>query len=246
MGMDTSSRPRVAMILAAGKGTRMRPLTLTTPKPLLLAAGKPLIEWHIERLVAAGFQKIVINHSWLGEQLEAAVGDGRRWGIAIHWSAEPEPLETGGGIMKALPLLGSAPFLVVNGDVFTDVDFANLSLKSGKLSHLIMVTNPDHNPKGDFTLAHDVVDQTMQPDGERLTFSGVSILHPRLFDGCGGDESGVFPMALLLRKAMDKGLVSGERHAGYWLDVGTPERFQTLEGDLLSGRAGKLSGSRQP
>ncbi len=244
MGRDTVTdnepvaviRPRVAMILAAGKGTRMQPLTLTTPKPLLQAAGKPLIEWHIERLAAAGFQTLVINHHWLGEQLEQAIGDGSRWGVSIHWSAEHELLETGGGIYKALPLLGDEPFLVINGDVFTDIHFADLSLAKDKLAHLVMVSNPAHNPAGDFFLDQGLLTPQGNGNGQKLTYSGVSVLHPRLFqEGLTEPLSAAFPLAPLLVWAMAQHGVSGEHHSGYWLDVGTPERLQTLEQDLLNG-----------
>ncbi len=242
-------QPRVAMILAAGKGTRMRPLTLTTPKPLLPAAGKPLIEWHIERLVQAGFHTLVINHSWLGEQLERTIGNGSRWNITIHWSAEPKLLETGGGIRNALPMLGNEPFLVVNGDVFTDVDFSSLKVSSGKLAHLVMVPNPEHNPEGDFILRSGILNSVRENKisrgrscdgsvaGEPFTFSGISILDPRLF---ANQTATAFPLAPLLKETMAKGQVSGELHTGYWLDVGTPERLKTLEEDLLSNLGNKL------
>ena len=211
----------------------MRPLTLETPKPLLAAAGKPLIVWHIERLVKAGFKTIVINHSWLGEKLEQAIGHGERWGISIYWSPEEALLETGGGILHALPLIGESPFLVVNGDVFTDLDFTSLSLADDMLAHLVLVDNPVHNPEGDFSLKGRLV----QGRGDnRLTFSGVSILHPKLFEK---EQPGVFPLAPLLVQAMNQELVTGESYQGYWLDVGTPERLHTLEEDLLSGRCGR-------
>ncbi|MCL6271810.1 nucleotidyltransferase family protein [Sansalvadorimonas sp. 2012CJ34-2] len=220
------------MILAAGKGERMRPLTLETPKPLLPAAGKPLIVWHIERLAKAGFKKLVINHAWLGEKLEQAIGNGDKWGIDILWSRESEPLETGGGIHKALPLIGEEPFLLVNGDVFTDLDFSRLSLPEGKLAHLVLVPNPGHNTNGDFTLRNGLLHE--QGD-ELITYSGISVLHPKLFAGC---QPGKFQLAPLFREFIDKGQISGERHNGYWLDVGTPERLQNLEDDILSGRIG--------
>ncbi len=237
-----SVHPTTAMILAAGKGTRMRPLTLTTPKPLIPAGGKPLIVWHIERLAQAGIKRIIINHSWLGEQLEQAIGDGQRWGVEIRWSREDTLLETGGGIFNALPLLGCEPFLLVNGDVFTDIDFTRLTLPDKMLGHLVLVNNPDHNPDGDFQLKAHLVnvgssdvgkaDVGNQEKEQLFTFSGVSILHPQLFNKC---QAGVFPLAPLLKEAMISERVSGECHKGYWLDVGTPERLQTLEKDIAAG-----------
>lgn len=223
-----------AMILAAGLGTRMRPLTLATPKPLLPVAGKPLIEYHIERLVAAGVSDIVINHAWLGEQLEAYIGEGDRFGAVVHWSAETEPLETGGGIFKALPWLSEAgeAFLLVNGDVFTSYPFERLvsqRLSEECLAHLVMVSNPEHNPNGDFALQHGVVAET---GNNKLTFSGLSLLSPQLFNGC---SEGKFPLAPLLRSAMRSGQVSGEHYSGYWRDIGTPERLQEVSEDIKKG-----------
>jgi MurNAc alpha-1-phosphate uridylyltransferase len=223
-----------AMILAAGLGTRMRPLTLTTPKPLLPVAGKPLIEYHIERLVAAGVTEIVINHAWLGEQLESCIGDGQRFGSVVHWSAETEPLETGGGIFKALPLLseGGEPFLLINGDLFTNYPLAQLvnqTLESQNLAHLVMVTNPEHNPDGDFQLQ---LGRVKEQGDAKLTFSGLSLISPQLFDGC---SAGKFPLAPLLRKAMQTGQISGEHFLGYWRDIGTPERLQDVSEDIAKG-----------
>lgn len=224
-----------AMILAAGLGTRMRPLTLTTPKPLLPVAGKPLIEYHIERLVAAGVTEIVINHAWLGEQLEAWAGDGHRWGASIHWSVETESLETGGGVLRALPQLSQQgePFLLINGDVFTNYPFASLlshSLAKGDLAHLVMTLNPAHHPTGDFQLQQGRV---IEKGEMKLTFSGISLLTPQLFDGC---HEGKFPLAPLLRNAMQSDRVSGEFFAGYWRDIGTPERLQDVSDDINKGR----------
>ncbi|BBB25250.1 N-acetylmuramate alpha-1-phosphate uridylyltransferase MurU [Amphritea japonica] len=224
-----------AMILAAGLGTRMRPLTLNTPKPLLPVAGKPLVQYHIERLVKAGITEIVINHAWLGEKLEAYVGDGSRFGAKVTWSAESEPLETGGGIFKALPLLSEdgAPFLLINGDVFTNYSFGCLlsqRLAVGSMAHLILVSNPAHNPGGDFQLQDD---QVLDKGSDCLTFSGISVLSPRLFDGC---SKGKFPLAPLLRNAMQSGRVSGESFSGYWRDIGTPERLQEVSEDIEKGR----------
>ncbi|WP_304640305.1 N-acetylmuramate alpha-1-phosphate uridylyltransferase MurU [Pseudomonas sp.] len=209
-----------AMVLAAGKGERMRPLTLHTPKPLLPVAGKPLIQWHLEALRRAGVSEIVINHAWLGEQLEAAFGDGSELGLRILWSAEGEPLETGGGIFHALPLLGSEPFMLVNGDIWTNFDFATLRPLSGVLAHLVLVPNPPYKASGDFVLADGLARNPHA--GEGLTFSGISIIDPRLFDGC---RAGAFALAPLLRRAADQGLVSGELFGGSWIDVGTPDRL---------------------
>jgi len=221
-----------AMILAAGKGERMRPLTLHTPKPLVQAAGKPLIEYHLEALARAGFTEVVINHAWLGEQIEAHLGDGQRFGLSIRYSPEGEPLETGGGIFKALPLLGNEPFLLVNGDIWTDYDFAGLRAPLDGLAHLVLVDNPGHHGRGDFRLLDGrVVDGDDAPG--TLTFSGISVLHPALFDGC---QPGAFKLAPLLRQAMAEGRVSGERHSGLWVDVGTLERLAAVE-RLIAGRA---------
>lgn len=212
-----------AMILAAGKGERMRPLTLHTPKPLVRVAGVPLIEYHVRALARAGFTELVINHAWLGGQLEAYLGDGAQFGVRIRYSPEGEPLETGGGIRRALPLLGEAPFLVVNGDVWTDYDFARLRRPLADLAHLVLVDNPAHHPGGDFHLQGERVDEHGQP---RLTYSGLAVLSPGLF---AGTEDGAFKLAPLLRRAMTAGKVSGERHAGHWVDVGTLERLAEVE-----------------
>ncbi|MFC3609438.1 N-acetylmuramate alpha-1-phosphate uridylyltransferase MurU [Stutzerimonas tarimensis] len=212
-----------AMILAAGKGERMRPLTLHTPKPLIRAAGVPLIEYHVRALAAAGFRELVINHAWLGEQIAAYLGDGARFGVEISYSPEAEPLETGGGIRRALPLLGEAPFLVVNGDIWTDCDFAGLRRPLAGLAHLLLVDNPAHHPQGDFHLQQGRVDDGGQP---RLTYSGIGVFSPALFAGTG---EGAFKLAPLLRRAMAEGRVSGERHAGRWVDVGTLERLAEVE-----------------
>lgn len=214
-----------AMILAAGKGERLRPLTLHTPKPLVRAAGVPLIEYHLRALAAAGFNELVINHAWLGQQIEDHLGDGSRFGVSIRYSPEGEPLETGGGIFKALPLLGDEPFLVVNGDIFTDYAFAQLRKPLAGLAHLVLVDNPAHHPQGDFLLTGGQVSDG-QGAGERLTYSGLAVLSPQLFEGC---EPGAFKLAPLLRQAMARGLVSGERHAGRWIDVGTHERLADVE-----------------
>lgn len=214
-----------AMILAAGKGERMRPLTLTTPKPLVRAGGVPLIEYHLRALAAAGFTDIVINHAWLGQQIEDYLGDGSRYGVSIQYSAEGEPLETGGGIFRALPLLGDEAFVVVNGDIWTDYDFSVLHQPINGLAHLVLVGNPPHHPAGDFSLVETrVLDG--QPGAGTLTYSGIAVLHPQLFDGC---TEGAFKLAPLLRKAMADGQVTGEQLRGQWVDVGTHERLAEVE-----------------
>lgn len=214
-----------AMILAAGKGERMRPLTLTTPKPLIRAGGVPLIEYHLRALAAAGFTEIVINHAWLGQQIEDYLGDGSRYGVHIQYSPEGEPLETGGGIFRALPLLGDEAFVVVNGDIWTDYDFSVLHQPIVGLAHLVLANNPDHHPAGDFQLIDGQV-RDAQPDVATLTYSGIAVLHPQLFEGC---SAGAFKLAPLLRTAMANGQVSGERLNGQWVDVGTHERLAQAE-----------------
>ena len=223
-----------AMILSAGLGTRMRPLTLTTPKPLLPVASKALIEYHIERLVKAGINEVVINHAWLGEQIELFLGNGDRYGAVIHYSPETEPLETGGGIFQALSWLtdDGEPFAVINGDVFTNYPFERLkdalSLDSdGLLAHLIMVDNPEHNPEGDF---HCDAGKLQVEGEEKYTFSGISVLSPQLF---ADSVAGKFQLAPLLKNAMNAGKVSGEYFSGYWRDIGTPERLQQVTDDVL-------------
>jgi MurNAc alpha-1-phosphate uridylyltransferase len=218
-----------AMILAAGRGERMRPLTDRTPKPLLPVGGKPLIVWHIQRLAAAGFRELVINHAHLGNQIEEALGNGCRFGVSIQYSPEGEALETAGGIANALPLLGKEPFVVVNGDIFTDYDFASLnhSLEDGLMAWLVLVDNPEHNPGGDFALCKDKV---MEQGAPMLTFSGIGIYRPALFSGIvPGNKARLAP---LLREAMRSGKVGGERHAGCWTDVGTPQRLAELDTSL--------------
>lgn len=217
-----------AMILAAGRGERMRPLTLHTPKPLIAVAGKPLIHWHLEALARAGLTELVINHAWLGDRLVAALGDGSAFGLRISWSAEGEPLETGGGIQRALPLLGSDPFVLVNGDIWTNYDFTGLELPDGQMAHLVLVDNPAHKEHGDFALQAGRVGN---PSGSGhanagLTYSGIAVLSPELF---AGQQAGAYALAPLLRAAADRGLVSGEYFAGQWLDVGTPERLAEAE-----------------
>jgi MurNAc alpha-1-phosphate uridylyltransferase len=216
-----------AMILAAGRGERLRPLTDSVPKPLVDLAGKPLIEYHLASLAQAGFREVVINQGHLGGQLASALGNGGRWGINIHWSDEqPTALETGGGIFKALPLLGTGPFLVINGDVWTDYPFARLRAIKCDWAHLVMVPNPAQNPDGDFAL----LGARIREDGPaRQTFSGIGVYHPRLFDGC---SPGKFSVVPLLRTAMRDHLVTGELFTGTWDDIGTLERLETLRQSL--------------
>ena len=213
-----------AMILAAGRGERMRPLTDHTPKPLLMAGGKPLIVWHIERLAAAGITELVINHAHLGQQIEDALGDGQQWQVTIRYSAEGTALETAGGIAYALPLLGDAPFLVVNGDVFTDIDYASLALPTGKLAHFVMVDNPPQHAAGDFALDNGLV---LESAADRLTFSGVGVYHPSLFDSV--QQGQAAKLAPLLKAAMQQQRVTGQHHHGLWHDIGTPERLEQLD-----------------
>lgn len=221
-----------AMILAAGKGERLRPLTLHTPKPLVRAGGMPLIEYHVRALAAAGVTELVINHAWLGQQIEDYLGDGAQFGVHIQWSAEQEPLETGGGIFKALPLLGREPFLLVNGDIWTRFDFSRLPARPEGLAHLVLVDNPAHNPQGDFCLQDGWVSTRQGQPG--LTFSGISVIDPALFTGC---QPGAFRLAPLLVEAMEQGLVTGERLPGAWVDVGTHERLAEVE-QLIAAERG--------
>ena len=224
-----------AMILAAGRGKRMMPLTADTPKPLLKVAGKPLLQHHIEKLKAAGIKDIVINHCYLGEQIEAFFGDGSKFGVSIQWSAETIALETAGGLRQALPLLGEQPFLSVNGDIWTDISFEKLlsnphirSLEQTKsLAHLVLVNNPAQNPGGDFGLRED---QVVNIASQKWTYSGVALYNPALIANC---EPGV-PQGLapLLRQAADKMQVTGELHQGLWHDIGTPDRLAALDNYL--------------
>ena len=214
-----------AMILAAGKGERMRPLTLTTPKPLIPVAGVPLIEYHLGALARAGFTEVVINHAWLGEKIEAHVGNGERFGLQVTYSRETQPLETGGGIFQALKYLGDEPFVVVNGDIWTDYNFAALRRPLAGLAHLVLVPNPEHHPEGDFLLKDGQV-QLPSTSVDTLTYSGIAVLHPKLF---ADSAAGAFKLAPLLRFAMRDGDVSGEPFDGHWIDVGTPERLAATE-----------------
>ncbi len=215
-----------AMILAAGRGVRMGPLTDRIPKPLLPVAGKPLIVHQIQRLAAAGIKDFVINHAYLGSMIEASLQDGGAWDVSIRYSPEREALETGGGIFNALPLLGDEPFWVVNGDIWCDFNVTARCLDEGFLAHLILVDNPAHHPQGDFVLQNGRVSEGT---AGRLTFSGIGLYHPQLFHGC---RAGGFPLAPLLRNAMQNKRVSGEAHHGVWIDVGTPERLAELEREL--------------
>ncbi len=222
------------MVLAAGRGERMRPITDTLPKPLVPVAGKPLIGYHLERLAHAGINEVVINLSWLGERIRAALGDGRDYGLSISYSEEgPVPLETGGGIFKALPVLGPGPFLVVNGDTWSDIDYGHLALEDGALGRIVLVPNPTHNLRGDFGIEGDVV---VERDTDRFTYSGVGVYHPEFFDGC---SPGRFPMLPLLKRAIAARALRGELHRGEWCDVGTPERLATLDADVRTRVAKK-------
>ena len=211
------------MILAAGRGERMRPLTDRTPKPLLPVGGRPLIEHHLRRLAAAGYRDVVINLAWLAAQIREALGDGQRFGLRIHYSEETQgALETAGGIRHALPLLGDAPFLVVNGDIWCDHPLTPHD-PGDALAHLVLVDNPAQHPQGDFALHDGRVEDI---GARRLTFSGIGYYRPELFAGL---SDGPQPLAPLLRRTMAQGLVSGERHRGTWIDVGTPQRLQALD-----------------
>jgi len=225
-----------AMILAAGLGTRLRPLTLHTPKPLLSVADQPLIVWHLRALAAAGITEVVINTAWLGERLVETLDDGSQFGVQILWSHETEPLETAGGIIQALPLLGDQPFLLVNGDVWTRFDFAQLTgADLGQhLAHVVLVDNPPQHPTGDFYLAMDGQVLSDALDGQaKLTFAGISVLSPQLFAGL---ETGKRPLAPLLRQAMQAGQVSGQHLQQAWVDVGTIERLEQLDQQIRAGQ----------
>ncbi len=218
-----------AMILAAGRGERMRPLTDGQPKPMLEVSGKTLIEHTIARLVAAGISELVINLSWLGEQIERRLGDGRALGADIRYSHEPEgALDTGGGIHRALPLLGSEPFIVCNADLWCDFDFARLVGHPKRLGHLVLVDNPPHHLEGDFALDDERVLASGHPT---FTFSGIGAYRPELF---ARRRAGRYPLAPLLREAMKHGAISGEHYRGVWSDVGTPERLAALRGAELA------------
>lgn len=222
------------IILAAGRGERMQPLTDTTPKPLLKAGGKRLIEHSIDALVAAGFSDIVINHAYLGKQFPETLGDGHRYGAHIHYSDEDEHrLETAGGITKALPLLGDEPFLVVNGDIWTDYPFSDIKqviLSDERLCHLVLVDNPEHHPDGDFALTAE--QQIMLSGEQKLTYSGIGVFHPRLFKDL---EAAPLPLKPVLLKAIAGQCITGEHYRGQWSDIGTVERLATLDKQLTMG-----------
>ncbi len=237
-----------ALVFAAGLGERMRPLTEHTPKPLLVVGGAPLIVWHLRRLAALGIREVVVNTSWLGAQFPQVLGDGRDYGLSIRYSYEgATPLETGGGMLHALPALGQAPFLAVNGDIWTDFDFARLPPEPRGDAHLVLVDNPDHHPRGDFRLtgAGDVRDDG---DGARLTFAGIGLYRPSLLadwrtvigNAAGADaDPPRFSVVPLLRAGMARGHITGEHHSGRWTDVGTPARLQALDAQLRATGEGR-------
>lgn len=229
-----------ALIFAAGLGEHMRPLTDRMPKPLLQVGGKSLIVWHLEKLAACGVEDVVINTSWLAGQFPQALGDGSHWNLRIRYSYEgTTPLETGGGMLYALPLLGDDPFLLVNGDIWTDYDFAKLPREPAAMAHLVMVDRPGHATNGDFALD---ADGYVRPDGgDRLTYSGLGVYRPQLFQGwsaVAGDEPGAsqlpprFKLAPVLKALMPHNAITGEHHRGRWTDVGTPQRLAELDASL--------------
>ncbi len=233
-----------ALVFAAGLGERMRPLTDHTPKPLLEAGGRPLIAWHLQKLAAIGVRDVVLNTSWLAPRFPEVLGDGARWGLRLRYAHEGDtPLETGGGMLHALPLLGEAPFIAVNGDIWTDFDFARLPREPAGDAHLVLVDNPDHHPEGDFVL--DADGRLHAEGGPRLTFAGIGVYRPSLFEGwrsAVGDAPGAneepprFRLAPVLRAAMARGRIEGRHHAGRWTDVGTPQRLDALSRELDAGR----------
>lgn len=220
-----------AMILAAGRGARMRPLSDTTPKPLLRVANTSLLERHLRGLAAAGFGDVVINLGWLGEQIPAAIGDGSRYGLRVQYSAEGWPaLETGGGVFRALPLLGAAPFVVISADIWSDYAYARLreralQLAPQELAHLVLVPNPEFHPDGDFGL----IDGRVVNAPRRWTFGNLSVLRPQLFEGC---ADGAFPISGLWRAAADAGRVTGECYSGFWRNLGTPEQLHAMDDEI--------------
>ncbi|MBN8728670.1 MAG: nucleotidyltransferase family protein [Xanthomonadales bacterium] len=227
--------PRRALILAAGRGERMRPLSDTTPKPLLRAGGRMLIEHHLEKLAIAGVQEVIINISHLAAQFPAALGDGARWGVRIRYSDEgPEPLETGGGIKHALPLLGAAPFIVVSADIVSDYDYARLPAEPDGIAHLVMVPNPEFHPQGDFWLDGRRLNE--DGAGERLTFGNIGVYHPEIVAGEAATRFKLLPM---YRRAMRERLLSGERHDGCWRNIGTPGQLAELDRMLTAHASGQ-------
>jgi MurNAc alpha-1-phosphate uridylyltransferase len=246
-----TDRPTHALVFAAGKGERMRPLTETTPKPLLVAGRKTLIAWHLEKLAALGVQDVIINTSWRADRFAPELGDGSVWGLRLHYAYEgPEPLETGGGMLNAVPMLGDAPFLAIAADVWTDFDFATLPRQPEGLAHLVMVANPEHHGVGDFALGDDgrlclatrSTDTTSSANApQALTFSGIGLYRREFLDGWRevvGDAPGAeenpprFKLRPLFDAAIARGLVTGQRHDGRWTDVGTPERLAQLDAAL--------------
>ncbi len=226
-----------AMILAAGRGERMRPLTDKTPKPLLIVGGKPLIVWHLERLKAAGFEQVVINHAYLGQQIEQYLGNGQQWGLSIRYSRETNALETAGGIANAMPLLTDqgqdvSPFLVVNADIYTDIDFASIKLSGKDLLHLVMVNNPPQHPNGDFA----VIDNRLSLiSTQQYTFSGVGIYHPALFENI--EQGQVAKLAPFIRTAITEHRAAATIHSGQWDDIGTPERLHQINMFISQSRS---------
>lgn len=221
-----------AMILAAGIGSRLRPLTDTCPKPLVCVGGKPLIVYHLENLSRAGIKDVVINLHHLGEKIVDALGNGEEWGLHIRYSQEPVLLETGGGICTALPLLGNDPFIVVNADIWTDFDFSQLYLPPESVAHIVLVDNPEHHPKGDYSLHEGVVLKKQEGQGKSYTYPGIAVLHPELFI----DAEPYIPFRLpaLFEKAIATKKLSGQYHTGAWTDVGNIERLQLLEKTLAA------------
>jgi MurNAc alpha-1-phosphate uridylyltransferase len=225
MRRAADERPRAAMILAAGRGERLRPFTDHTPKPLLRVRGKPLIEHHVERLAQAGLERIAINLAWLGSMIRDYLGDGSRYGLEIHYSDEgARALETAGGIFRALPYLGPGAFLVVNGDIFTDYPFAQAALEADRDAHLVLVPNPPQHPSGDFGLQGGLA---LPSASVQYTFAGIAVYRARFFEGC---VDGVFPLKPLLLRSMAAARCSAELYSGSWEDVGTAERLQALNG----------------
>jgi MurNAc alpha-1-phosphate uridylyltransferase len=235
-----------ALVFAAGKGERMRPLTEHTPKPLLEAGGKPLIAWHFEKLATLGVRDVVVNTSWLADRFAPRLGDGSAWGLRLHYVFEgSEPLETGGGMLNALPLLGDAPFLAIAADVWTDFDFAHLPREPAGLAHLVMVANPEHHGRGDFALGADGRLQLATPDADALTFSGIGFYRREFLEGWRavvGNAPGAteipprFKLRPLFDAAIARGAITGQNHDGRWTDVGTPERLAALDRRLTGSR----------
>jgi N-acetyl-alpha-D-muramate 1-phosphate uridylyltransferase len=226
-----------AIVLAAGRGERLRPITDTLPKPLVPVGGKPLIVYHLEALARAGIRDVVINLSWLPDKIRAALGDGSQYGVHITYTDEgPVALETGGGIFNAIQHLGPGPFLVVNGDTFTDIDFgalragAEADTRAGALARLVLVPNPAQHPRGDFGLEDDRI---VERETDRLTYSGIGMYRPELFEGC---QPGRFPLLPLFKRAIAAGRLRGELHTGEWNDVGTPQRLAELDERVGAGR----------